>query len=336
MMQRSCHRNLLAPLIQTIAATGLAVALAGMTTVAHTQDFSGKPITMVVGFAPGGSNDIAARIIAPGLSELLGTTVVVENKTGAAGMISGSYVVKAEPDGHTLLLSSLSPVIVSPQTKLKPPFHTPTDLKAVNMVGLSPMAIAINSSLPNVKTLSDLFALSKTRQITLSSAGTGSLGHLAIEMLNTASQGKLLHVPYKGGGPAVTDTIAGHVDGVVMDLSPILPMMQDGRLNVLALTTDGRIDFLPDTPSAQEVVPNFTAVNWVGVFAPAKTPNDVITRINDAIIQVVARPDVQDRLRKSAILPKTMASPAQFQTFIDSEYKHYGDVMKQVKVELSD
>jgi len=165
---------------------------------AYAQDFSGKPITMVVGFAPGGSNDIAARIIVPYMGELLGTSVVVENKTGAAGMISGSYVVKSAPDGHTLLLSSLSPIVVSPQTKIKPPFHTPTDLIAVNMVGLSPQAIAINNSLPNIKTLGELFALSKTRQITLSSSGTGSLSHLTIEMLTTASNGKLVHVPYKG------------------------------------------------------------------------------------------------------------------------------------------
>lgn len=305
-------------------------------TTANAQDFSGKPITMVVGFAPGGSNDIAARIIAPYLGELLGTSVVVENKTGAAGMISGAYVVKSAPDGHTLLLSSLSPIIVSPQTKIKPPFHTPTDLIAINMVGLSPQAIAINNSLPGVKTLADLFALSKTRQITLSSSGTGSLSHLTIEMLTTASKGKLVHVPYKGGGPAVTDTIAGHVDGVVMDLSPILPMMQDGRLNVLAVTTEGRIDFLPNTPTAKEDLPNFTAVNWVGVFAPARTPANVINKINDAIVKVVARPDVQEKLKKSAIVPQTMASPAKFQAFIDQEYKHYGDVMKEAKVELSD
>ncbi len=317
----------------------IAFALSSSTllhTAARAQDFSGKPITMVVGFAPGGSNDIAARIIAPYMGELLGTTVVVENKTGAAGMISGAYVVKSAPDGHTLLLSSLSPIVVSPQTKIKPPFHTPTDLIAVNMVGLSPQAIAINNSLPGVKTLADLFALSKTRQITLSSSGTGSLSHLTIEMLTTASNGKLVHVPYKGGGPAVTDTIAGHVDGVVMDLSPILPMSQDGRLNVLAVTTENRIDFLPNTPTAKEDLPNFTAVNWVGVFAPAHTPKNVINKINDAIVKVVARPDVQDKLKKAAIVPQTMESPAKFQTFIDNEYKHYGEVMKQARVELSD
>lgn len=305
-------------------------------TTAQAQDLSGKPITMVVGFAPGGSNDIAARIIAPYMGELLGTTVVVENKTGAAGMISGSYVAKATPDGHTLLLSSLSPVIVSPQTKVNPPFHTPTDLIAINMVGLSPQAIAVNNSLPNVKTLADLFALSQKRQITLSSSGTGSLSHLTIEMLTAASNGKLVHVPYKGGGPAVTDTIAGHVDGIVMDLSPILPMVQDGRLNVLAVTTESRVEFLPQTPTAQENLPNFTAVNWVGVFAPAKTPTGVIDKINAAIIKVVARPDVQDKLKKAAIIPQTMESPVKFQVFINQEYKHYGEVMKQAKVELSD
>ncbi|MCC7228605.1 MAG: tripartite tricarboxylate transporter substrate binding protein [Burkholderiaceae bacterium] len=317
-----------------IGMTVAGVAATVLPAVASAQALQGKPVSLIVGFAPGGSNDIAARIVAPYLGEVLGTTVVVENKTGASGMLAGAYVAKAAPDGHTMLLSSLSPVIISPQTLKKVPFHTPTDLAGINIVGFTPEAIAVGPTLPNVKTLADLIALSKERPITLSSSGTGGLPHLTIELLTQASKGKFTHVPYKGGGPASVDTVAGHVDGIVMDLPPLLGLIQDGRLRALALTSDKRVDFLPDVPTAQENLPNFAVVNWLGIFAPAKTPKAVIDEINAAIIKVVARPDVQEKLKKVAILPSTMESPAAFQQFVVAEYKRWGDVLKQAKIEL--
>jgi tripartite-type tricarboxylate transporter receptor subunit TctC len=300
------------------------------------QSLGSKPISLVVGFAPGGSNDIAARIIAPYLSEVLGTTVVVENKVGASGMLAGAAVAKAAPDGHSLLLSSLSPVIISPQAMKTSPFHTPTDLIGINIVGLTPEAIAIGPTLPEVKSLGDLIALSQNRPITLSSSGTGGLPHLTIELLMAASKGKITHVPYKGGGPAVTDTVAGHVDGIVMDLPPLMSMIQEGRLKALAVTSDQRVEFLPGIPTAQEFLPNFSVVNWLGIFAPAKTPQPIIDKLNDALLKVVARPDVQEKLKNVAILPSTMQSPAIFQKFVNAEYQRWGDVLKQAKVELSD
>ena len=317
-----------------IGMTVAGVAATVLPAVASAQALQGKPVSLIVGFAPGGSNDIAARIVAPYLGEVLGTTVVVENKTGASGMLAGAYVAKAAPDGHTMLLSSLSPVIISPQTLKKVPFHTPTDLAGINIVGFTPEAIAVGPTLPNVKTLADLIALSKERPITLSSSGTGGLPHLTIELLTQASKGKFTHVPYKGGGPASVDTVAGHVDGIVMDLPPLLGLIQDGRLRALALTSDKRVDFLPDVPTAQENLPNFAVVNWLGIFAPAKTPKAVIDEINAAIIKVVARPDVQEKLKKVAILPSTLESPAAFQQFVVAEYKRWGDVLKQAKIEL--
>ncbi len=317
-----------------IGMTVAGVAATALPAAASAQALQGKPVSLVVGFAPGGSNDIAARIVAPYLGEVLGTTVVVENKTGASGMLAGAYVAKAAPDGHTMLLSSLSPVIISPQSLKEVPFHTPTDLAGINIVGFTPEAIAVGPTLPNVKTLADLIALSKERPITLSSSGTGGLPHLTIELLTQASKGKFTHVPYKGGGPASVDTVAGHVDGIVMDLPPLLGLIQDGRLRALALTSEKRVDFLPNVPTAQENLPNFAVVNWLGIFAPAKTPKAVIDEINAAIIKVVARPDVQEKLKKVAILPSTMESPAAFQQFVVTEYKRWGDVLKQAKIEL--
>ncbi|MEI6116159.1 MAG: tripartite tricarboxylate transporter substrate-binding protein, partial [Burkholderiales bacterium] len=170
-------------LVGAALVVGVCAGAMSVSSTAGAQSLAGKPVSLIVGFAPGGSNDIAARIVAPYLSEVLGTTVVVENKTGASGMLAGAYVAKATPDGHTLVLSSLSPVIISPQTLKEVPFYTPTDLAAINIVGFTPEAIAIGPTLPNVKTLGDLIALSKERQITLSSSGTGGLPHLTIELL---------------------------------------------------------------------------------------------------------------------------------------------------------
>jgi len=307
-----------------------------LTASTQAQDLSNKPISLIVGFAPGGSNDIAARIIAPYLGEQLKTTVIVENKPGASGMIAGAIAAKSSPDGHTLMLSSLSPIIISPQTLKKPPFNTPTDFIAINLMGLTPEAIAVGPTLANVNTLGDLLQLSKTRDITLSSSGVGGLPHLTIELLLAASKGRIIHVPYKGGGPAVTDTVAGHVDGIVMDIPPLMSMIKDGRLKALAVTSDKRVDFLPNIPTAQEFLPNFNVVNWLGIFAPAQTPAPIIAKINAAILNALARTDVRQKLEAVAIIPSTMESPATFQLFVNKEYARWGEVLKQAKVELTD
>ena len=330
---RTIHR----PACVTLAATlSLCAVLFQPAAQAQTPAYPTKPITLIVGFPPGGSNDIVARIIAQPLGEALGTTVIVENKSGASGTIAGLATVRAAPDGHTLLAASLSPVIVAPQTYKKPPFNTPTDLIAINMVGLTPETIAVGPSLPGVLTRADLIALSTTRQITMSSSGSGSFPHLAIELLTTVSKGNFLHIPYKGATPAISDTVAGHVDSIMMDAPPIIGMVMDGRLRALAVTSAKRLDALPDVPTAQETLPGFDVVNWIGVFAPAKTPAPIVARINAALVKVIARPDVRAQLDKVAVPPAIMESPVAFQQFVDAEYKRWGDVLKQARVELTE
>ncbi len=339
-MNQYAHRyaNAMNRLVKVASVTmvSLCSTLATIPAHAQTAPYPSKPITLIVGFPPGGSNDIVARIIAQPLGELLGTNIVIENKSGASGTIAGLATVRAAPDGHTLLAASLSPVIVAPQTYKKPPFNTPTDLIAINMVGLTPETIGVGPSLPDVKTLSDLIALSKTRQITMSSSGPGSFPHLAIELLTTVSKGNFMHVPYKGATPAISDTIAGHVDSIMMDAPPIIGMVKDGRLRALAVTSAKRLEALPDVPTAQETLPGFDVVNWIGVFAPAKTPEPIIARINDALVKVIARPDVRAQLEKVAVPPAIMASTQTFQQFVDAEYKRWGDVLKRAQVELTE
>ena len=300
------------------------------------QDFSAKPITLVVGFPAGGSNDLIARVIAPHLGEALKTSVIIEIKAGASGTIAATAVVRAVPDGHTLLVSSLSPTAITPQTMRKPPYDPRTDLIPINMLGFTPETIAVGPTLPNVKTLAQLIALAQTREITMSSAGVGGFPHLAIELFTLATKGKFVHVPYKGATPAVADTAAGHVDATMMDTPPLLGLIKDGRLTALAVASEKRLGVLPDVPTAQETVPGFTAISWIGLFAPAKTPDAVIARINDALTQTLKKPEVLAQLEKVALPSGLMASSAEFQKFVAAEYIRWGEVLKHAKIELTD
>lgn len=315
------RRSLLALGLMAACAPGLVSA----------QGFPNKPIRMVVGYPPGGSNDIVARIIAPRLGEELGTTVVVENKAGVSGAIGADFVAKSSADGYTLLLASASPVVITPHTISKVPFNTLTDFTAINTVGLTPEAIAVSPAL-GVKNLKELLALARTRQVSLSSSGTGGLPHLTIELLIQAAKGNIVHVPYKGAGPAVTDTLAGHVNGIVMDVPPLFPLFQDGRLQPLAVTSAKRVEFLPNVPTAQEELPGFDVTNWVGVFGPAKLPAAVTAKLNAALAKVVAREDVRAQLIKVAVVPSTMANPAAFQQFVAAEFGRWGKLVKEKNI----
>ena len=308
----------------------LSAALAGP---AMAQSFPSQPITMIVGYPPGGSNDIVARIISKPLGDALGTTVVVENKAGANGTIGAQHVVKSKPDGYTVLLSSVSPVVLSPQTMEQPPYNAVTDFTHINTVGMTPEAIATGPAL-KVNNLKELLERAKTNPVTLSSSGSGGLPHLTIELLKSTSGGNITHVPYKGAGPAVTDTLAGHVDGIVMDLPPLYALIKDGRLNALAVTSGERVSFLKDVPTAQEELPNFNVVNWVGIFAPAGTPPDVVERYDAAIKKVLQMPEVRAQLENVAVVPTVMDSPTAFQEFFKDEYSRWGNVIKEAGLSM--
>jgi tripartite-type tricarboxylate transporter receptor subunit TctC len=288
---------------------------------------------MVVGYPPGGSNDIVARLISKPLGDALGTTIVVENKAGANGTIGAQFVAKAKPDGYTILLSSVSPVVLSPQTMAKPPFDSVKDFTPINTVGLTPEAIATGPAL-KVKSLKELLEHAKKNSVTLSSSGSGGLPHLTIELLKTASGGNITHVPYKGGGPAVTDTLAGHVDGIVMDLPPLYSLIKEGRLNALAVTSADRVSFLSEVPTAREELPNFNVVNWVGIFAPAGTPPEVVARYDAAIKEVVKLPEVRAQLEKVAVVSSVMDDPAAFQKFFKEEFERWGKVIKDAGLSM--
>ncbi|WP_144636134.1 Bug family tripartite tricarboxylate transporter substrate binding protein [Bordetella genomosp. 13] len=296
--------------------------------------FPNKPIRLVVGYPPGGSNDIAARIIAPELGQALGVSVVVENRAGASGVIGADHVAKSDADGYTLLLSSISPIVLAPQTMKTPPFQATKAFKAVNMMALTPEAIAVGPRLSGVTTLKELLERARTQPVTLSSSGTGGLPHLTIELLRKV-QPNIVHVPYKGAGPAVTDTLGSHVDGIVMDLPPLYSQIKEKRLTALAVTSEKRVDFLADVPTAQEFLPGFNVENWVGVFAPAGTADAVVAKLDAALRKAVSQPKVKDALAAAAMAPAVLDSPKDFQERLAEDYARWGKVIQDAGVELT-
>jgi tripartite-type tricarboxylate transporter receptor subunit TctC len=311
-------------------AATLLVALAGLcgATLAQAQDYPNRPITLVVGFPPGGSNDIVARILAPKLGELLGSPVVVVNKAGSNALIGTDFVARAAPDGYTLTLASASPLVISPNTYAKMPFDSIKDLTGITTVGATPELLAVHPSVP-AKTLGELIALSKTREVTLSSSGNGGLPHLAIELLRTASQGRFLHVPYKGAGPAIVDTAGGHVNGVVMDLPALQALVNDGKLRPLAITNTRRSPVLPQTAtSVEQGLPTLLAFNWFAVLGPAGLPRPVVDKLHKALLAAVQSPQVRDAMLKVGVEPMTHDSPEAFSAFMREELQRWGKVAR--------
>lgn len=316
---------------RAVVAAAALLAGMGLAAPAHAAGFPSQPIRLVVGFPPGGSNDVVARIIAPAFSEIMGVPVVVENRPGANATIGTEYVAKSEPDGYTITLGSASPFAISPFTYPNIPYDTQKDFVGITTVAMQPELVAINPKV-EAKTLKELIALGKTRQITISSSGNGGLPHLAIELFKSASGADVLHVPYKGAGPAIVDTIGGHVDGIIVDIAGLLPLVNEGKLRALAVTNTERSPVLPDVPTSAEAgLPELIAVNWFAVMAPAKTPPDVVQKLFDGLVKAVNTPQVKEQFTKVGVQPMTMASPAAFKEFLASELDRWGKVAKASK-----
>lgn len=292
------------------------------------QDYPTKPIRLIVGFPPGGSNDVVARIIAPKLAEFLGQQVVVENRPGANATIATEFVAKSAPDGYTITLGSLSPLVISLVTYANIPYDTARDFAPINTVALTPEVIALHPSIP-AKTLPELVALSRKQRVTLSSSGNGGLPHLAIELLKNVSKGDFLHVPYKGGGPAVTDTIGGHVNGVIMDLPAVAAQVKGGKLRAVAVTNRQRTGVLPDVPtSGEQGLPGVQAVNWFALMAPKGTPAPIVVKLNEALQKTSALAQVKEEYAKVGVETFMQASPQAFRKFLDEEIARWGKIAR--------
>lgn len=294
----------------------------------------GRPINLIVGFPPGGSNDIAARIIAPHLSQQLGVPVLVVNKPGANAVLGADFVARAPADGNTLLVVSASPLVIIPHTG-KVPYDTLKDFAGIITLGATPEVIAVNPALP-IKDLRELMELARTRSVTVGSPGSGGMPHLVIELMKSTALGsKLMHVPYKGAAPATTDVLGGHVDAVAGDLASYFGQIREGKLRALVVTAPQRVDLLPATPTAREQgYDGLVAENWFGVLAPAKTPRPVIERLHAALAKVAALPQVKEQLAAAGVVAGTSASPDAFQTFLRDEHARWGKIARESGAKL--
>jgi tripartite-type tricarboxylate transporter receptor subunit TctC len=296
---------------------------------AAADTYPSKPIMLVVGFPPGGSNDVVARIIAPKASEFLGTPIVIDNRPGANATIGTQHVAKAAPDGYTITLGSASPLAISPHTYPDIPYDTLKDLAGVTTVAMTPEVVAVTPSV-KAKSLKELIDLAKTQDVNVASSGNGGLPHLAIELFKQLANGKVEHVPYKGAGPAANDVVGGHVQAIIVDLPALYGLIDQKQLTALAVTSEHRAPVLPNVPtSVEQGYPTLLAVNWFAIMAPAKTPEPIIAKLHEAFVKAANDPEVKTNFSKVGIEPMTHASPAEFEKFLSAEVKRWGVVAKE-------
>ena len=303
--------------------------------VASAQGYPAKPIRMVLPYPPGGGSDTIGRPLAQKLSESLGQQVIVENRGGANGNIGMEHAARAAPDGYTLVFALTAQLAVNPALYGKVPYDPVKDFAPITLLGTGAYILVVHPSLP-AKTLKQLIALAKAQpgQIAYSSSGNGSGGHLAAELMNSMAGIRMLHVPYKGGGPALVDLIAGQVQVLFSTQLASWPHIQSGRIRALAVSTAKRPASIPDLPTVAEAgLPGYDSGVWYAVLAPAGTPRDIIMKLNGEIIRALKVQDYRALLVNNAIDPIGSA-PEQLGQYIRSELTKWATVVKEAGVRV--
>jgi tripartite-type tricarboxylate transporter receptor subunit TctC len=302
---------------------------------AVSQSFPVKPLRIVVPFSAGGPTDITARFIAPRMTELLGQSIVIDNRAGATGIIGAELVAKSPPDGYTLLMATASVVAINMVTYSKLPYDTLRDFQPLTPIMTTATILVVHPSVP-ARSLKDLVALAKARpgQITMASAGTGGTLHLPIEMLMKSAGIKMTHVPYKGAAPAVIDVVAGQVSGMFVDLPVISPHVKAGKVRALAMASPQRSVYFPDVPTTKEAgYSNVELQNYYALFLPARTPQEIVGKLHDAAVKTVNTPAVREKLVGSGADPLTM-TPEEFTRFLRADIEMWGKVVKAAGVKV--
>src|SRR5713226_5939218 len=291
--------------------------------------YPNRPVTMVVGFAPGGGTDTVARILAKNVGDALGQQVLVENKAGAGGNIATDYVAHAAPDGHTLLLGNVGALAVAPHIVANLPYDPLHDFSPVTMAVVFANVLVVQSSLP-VHTLAEYVQLARSKPgtITYASSGIGGAGHLAGELLKMMAKIDIVHVPYKGGGPAMQGMLGGQVTSVFATPISAWPHIKAGKVRAIATTGSKRAELLPEVPTvAESGYPGYEAVNWYAYMAPARTPKPIIERLHRELVKVLDAPDIRELLNKQGIEPSP-SSTEELARYIAREYETWGKVVK--------
>ena len=320
-------------MMMKLIAAGVAVGLfwAG---VSHAQPWPSKPVRLIVGFPAGGGVDFFARALGQKLQEQLGQPVIVDNRSGANGIIGADVVAKAPPDGYTVLISNEAQIVINQNFYSKMPYDPVKDLEPVSEAVYAAVMMFVHPSVP-VKSLKELIALAKAKpgQLAYASVGTGTVHHLTAELLKSTAKINILHVPYKGGGPASIAMVSGEVPMGFAGFSA-LAHARSGRLRALATTGSKRGEATPDLPTFVELgFPDIRLVGWYGVLVPARTPNDIISRLYSEVLKAVHAPDLKTRLAQQGI-ETVGTSPDEFARFIQSEIPLYAKLVKESGAKL--
>ena len=319
-----CRRAVCASLVTSALVLGAPFAAA--------QDYPNRVIRLIVPFPPGGPTDVLARIVASDASPLLGQTIVVENRPGgAAGTVGTRVVVSAEPDGYTLLLSIAGSLTIAPFL-YKLDYDPLKDLTPIALVEQSPQIFTVNPAMP--KTLAEFVALAKSNpgKINIASPGTGTLPHVLGEFLQLVTGIKLTHVPYRGAGPAIVDLLAGQVQAMFNNPSVALAHVQSGKLRALGVSSETRFPELPDVPTfVEQGYPRLTATEWLGVLAPAGTPEPIVQKLNTAINQAMQTPEARAAMQKLGVETRAVSSQ-EFKTFMAAETQKWKQVVAQAGI----
>jgi tripartite-type tricarboxylate transporter receptor subunit TctC len=311
-----------------------ALILSAIAVQAAAQNYPSRPVRVMVGFAPGGPNDIIARAYSARLAEALGQPFVVENRTGAAGNLAAEAVARAAPDGQTLMLGSTGTNAVNPSLYANLAFDLVRDLTSVSVIATSPSALAVHPKVA-AQDVRELIALARAQpgKLTYASAGSGSSQHLSAELFKQAAGVDIVHVPYKGAAPGITDLLAGQVDMSFAPVANVVPYARTGKLRLLGVTGATRSAFTPDTPTiAESGLPGFEVTTWYAMFATAGTKAEIVERLAAELRKIAQIPQLREQLANLGIDAAASASPAEARAYRDAEVEKWGKLVRALGV----
>ena len=319
---------------RTAVLTLCAIALAPLLAQAQST-WPSRPVRLISPFAPGGGADITSRAVAQRLSISLGQQVLVENRGGAGGMIGVDIAAKSPADGYTVVMGTIGPIAINPSLYKKMTYDPMRDLIPVSQAANALNVLVVHPSLP-AKNVKEMIAIAKARpgQMNYGSSGPGATDHLAGELFNVLAGVKMVHVPYKGGAPAMLDLVSGNVQVVFSTVSTAIAAMDSKRVRPLAMTGNQRFELMPELPTVAEAgLKGFEVNNWYGIFLPAGTPKDIVTRLNADVVKVLAAPDVKKRLLEAGIVA-TSSSPEGFMAYVKAETAKWAKVIKDANISV--
>jgi tripartite-type tricarboxylate transporter receptor subunit TctC len=315
-------------------------ALAAMATLAAApagaQQYPSRPVTIVVPFAAGGGSDLLARLVAQKLEEKLGKPFIIENRPGAGTTLAAMQAVRSTPDGYTLMQATSTTMAINVSMQKKMPYEPLKDLVPVALLSSSPFFLVVNANSP-VKTVADLLALAKSKPngLNYGSGGPGSMHHLSTELLQSMAGIEMTHVPYKATPPAMNDLLAGHIQVLFGDTTSVLPMIQQGIVRGIAVTTAKRSPAAPDIPAVAETLPGYESASWQMLVAPGATPPEVIALLNREVHTIFSNPAVIAELERRGIGPALTGTPDEVREFVKKEIVRWGDVVRRAGLEGS-